>query len=55
MFPEALVDCQVLGCHCMGKVVRMFQGSYAIGLAAVWAQGAEKSHVCFRQSMVDSK
>ena len=39
----------------MGKIVGMFQGSYAIGLAAVWAEGAEKSHVCLRQAMVDSK
>ncbi len=55
MFPEPLVGPQVFGCHCMGKIVGMLQGSYAIGLAAVWAQGAEKRHVRLRQAMVDGK
>ena len=55
MFPEALVGRQVFGCHRMGKIVGMLQGPYAIGLATVWAQGAEKRHVRLRQAMVDSK
>lgn len=55
MFPETLVGRQVFGCHRMGKIVGMLQGPYAIGLAAVWAQGAEKRHVRLRQAMVDGK
>ena len=55
MFPETLVGRQVFGCHRMGKIVGMLQGPYAIGLATVWAQGAEKRHVRLRQAMVDGK
>jgi hypothetical protein len=55
MFPESFVGFQIFGCHRRGKIVGMLQGSYAIGLAAVWAKGAEKRHIGFRKAVPNDK